>query len=95
MEEDHDRPRTTPFALGYRRPQPVDGMRAVMPTAILLIRIASVVFTVAGFGMMIAALFLGDSPGWGLGAIGATLLCAAAIFITAHYYIDCWSGRFD
>ena len=87
--EDDDRPRTTPFALDYRRPQAADGMRALARTVILLVRIASVGFTVAGFGMMIAAFFLGDSPGWGLGAIGATLLIAAGIFITAHYYIDC------
>ena len=86
--QDEDRPRTKPFALDYRRPQAADGMRALARTAILLIRIASVVFTVTGFGTMIAAFFLGHSPGWALGAIGATLLIAAAIFITAYYYID-------
>jgi hypothetical protein len=88
MKQDDDRPRTTPFALDYRQPQSADGMRALARTTILLIGIAAVFFTVAGFGMMITALFVPEFAGWSTGTIGATLLIAGGICITAYHYID-------
>jgi hypothetical protein len=93
--EDDDRPPIAPFALNYRRPQASDGMRSLARIAIPIIRIASVVFTVAGFGMMITALFVGELAGWGTGMIGATLLIAGGIFITVNHYIIFWAGPID
>jgi len=93
MEED-DRP-PAPFALNYRQPQASDGMRSLARIAIPIIRIASVVFTAAGFGMMITALFFAEVAGWPTGTIGATLLIVGGVFITVNHYIIFWAGPID
>ena len=97
MDEDDRPPRIAPFMLDYGRPQAGRQLRVLGRIAVAYTRVAtkvgSFVFTVPGFGMMLAALFVGDSPGWGAGAIGATLLIAGAICITTNYYLEFWTAR--